>query len=703
VHEYNIINNDDVYHWTECSCGKMLGKTNPEKHTYGAWTETKAPTEAEYGTETRSCTFCGHEQTQKINKLPHNHEVYTKEEIYNLMGANAGTWKYYDKNGTSIPYDPDTTVSGEYIVDGKAVFGVTIAAHWFACKSCDNYRKFELHQYSTWRYVSDDASGDMIFNSECLVCSHPVFRKVIKDTYPVVVANGKALYEGKETLSGKTGQTLTIKSSEPVGSLIGKKFDHWNVIKGGVSLNDNYSSETTFTVVDIPKTADNLWSDYMVEIEAVFTDCNHEGTGRIHSGAIAPTCTAKGKEDDTLCEKCMEVLEKGKTIPAKGHGEPVFDSSSVKVVYCNQKGAGYTGNKVCPDCGEILEKGTATKKIHICVEDKSQLEIRNAKPATCSSQGYTGDEYCKGCNSRMDKGEKIDKLDHTFGEWTITIHPKIGQKGKKIRVCSGCGVKDTAIIPALGTKYSVTVNAAEHGMVAASKLSDISPGEEITLTVSPDSGYELSVLSVKDSDDNEIELTDDKFIMPESDVKVSAEFIKSEEPIPDVTYTIIGGGIVWTKGSSDAPVLTAKRSKDDDSCFNHFKSVEIDGTPLTAGTDYTAKAGSTIVTLKPSALEKLDAGMHTITMKFDDGEARASLTIKTALVNHDQEQEQNKDKDPNKGNEKQAKPVSTDNTPNTGDSKDLVLWLAFMILSLTSICGVSIYNNQKTKKTKEPN
>lgn len=703
VHEYNIINNDDVYHWTECSCGKMLGKTNPEKHTYGAWTETKAPTEAEYGTETRSCTFCGHEQTQKINKLPHNHEVYTKEEIYNLMGANAGTWKYYDKNGTSIPYDPDTTVSGEYIVDGKAVFGVTIAAHWFACKSCDNYRKFELHQYSTWRYVSDDASGDMIFNSECLVCSHPVFRKVIKDTYPVVVANGKALYEGKETLSGKTGQTLTIKASEPVGNLIGKKFDHWNVIKGGVSLNDNYSSETTFTVVDIPKTSDNLWSDYMVEIEAVFTDCNHEGTGRIHSGAIAPTCTAKGKEDDTLCEKCMEVLEKGKTIPAKGHGEPVFDSSSVRVVYCNQKGAGYTGNKVCPDCGEILEKGTATKKIHICVEDKSQLEIRNAKPATCSSQGYTGDEYCKGCNSRMDKGEKIDKLDHTFGEWTITIHPKIGQKGKKIRVCSGCGVKDTAIIPALGTKYSVTVNAAEHGMVAASKLSDISTGEEITLTVSPDSGYELSVLSVKDSDDNEIALTDDKFIMPESDVKVSAEFIKSEEPIPDVTYTIIGGGIVWTKGSSDAPVLTAKRSKDDDSCFNHFKSVEIDGTPLTLDTDYTAKAGSTIVTLKPSALEKLDAGMHTITMKFDDGEARASLTIKTALVNHDQEQEQNKDKDPNKGNEKQAKPVSTDNTPNTGDSKDLVLWLAFMILSLTSICGVSIYNNQKIKKTKEPN
>lgn len=222
VHEYNIINNDDVYHWTECSCGKMLGKTNPEKHTYGAWTETKAPTEAEYGTEARSCTFCGHEQTQKIDKLPHNHEVYTKEEIYNLMGANAGTWKYYDKNGTSIPYDSDTTVSGEYIVDGKAVFGVTIAAHWFACKSCDNYRKFELHQYSTWRYVSDDASGDMIFNSECLVCSHPVFRKVIKDTYPVVVANGKALYEGKETLSGKTGQTLTIKASEPVGSLIGK-------------------------------------------------------------------------------------------------------------------------------------------------------------------------------------------------------------------------------------------------------------------------------------------------------------------------------------------------------------------------------------------------------------------------------------------------------------------------------------------------
>ena len=128
----------------------------------------------------------------------------------------------------------------------------------------------------------------------------------------------------------------------------------------------------------------------------------------------------------------------------------------------------------------------------------------------------------------MEKGKKIDKLTHTFGEWTVVVKPTTDRQGKKTRVCSKCGAKENAPIPRLGTKYSVTVTPSEHGIVVASKLTEIADGEEITLTVLPDTGYKLKTLTVTDSNGNKITLTDGKFIIPESNVTVGAEFIKSD-------------------------------------------------------------------------------------------------------------------------------------------------------------------------------
>lgn len=43
--------------------------------------------------------------------------------------------------------------------------------------------------------------------------------------------------------------------------------------------------------------------------------------------------------------------------------------------------------------------------------------------------------------------------------------------------------------------------------------------------------------------------------------------------------------------------------------------------------DFTAKAGSTAVTIKASALQKLIAGAHIVTVNFDDGKAAATITV----------------------------------------------------------------------------
>ena len=83
-----------------------------------------------------------------------------------------------------------------------------------------------------------------------------------------------------------------------------------------------------------------------------------------------------------------------------------------------------------------------------------------------------------------------------------------------------------------------------------------------------------------------------------------------------------------TKGKSAKLEITVKRDPDNDVCFEHFDSVQMDGKELTKGTDYTAKSGSTVITFKNAYLNKLTSGTHTVTILFDDGKAAARIVIK---------------------------------------------------------------------------
>ena len=71
--------------------------------------------------------------------------------------------------------------------------------------------------------------------------------------------------------------------------------------------------------------------------------------------------------------------------------------------------------------------------------------------------------------------------------------------------------------------YTVTVRRALHGTAIATPNGG-DEGEEITLTITPDTGYELVELQVKDDDLNDIEVTDNKFLMPASNVIVNTVF-----------------------------------------------------------------------------------------------------------------------------------------------------------------------------------
>ncbi len=92
--------------------------------------------------------------------------------------------------------------------------------------------------------------------------------------------------------------------------------------------------------------------------------------------------------------------------------------------------------------------------------------------------------------------------------------------------------------------YRITVQQTTGGSVSASK-SSAQEGEEITLSYNTNDGYLFVRLNVKDGNNQDVELNDNKFTMPASDVTVSATFEKISNQKyfldiqPGVNYDII--------------------------------------------------------------------------------------------------------------------------------------------------------------------
>jgi uncharacterized repeat protein (TIGR02543 family) len=138
-------------------------------------------------------------------------------------------------------------------------------------------------------------------------------------------------------------------------------------------------------------------------------------------------------------------------------------------------------------------------------------------------------------------------------------------------------------------------------------------------------------------------------------------------------YTVVsGGGKVYAKSSGQDLVITVKRNPKDTECFKHFTGVEIDGKALVKDTDFTAEAGSTVVTLKPACLSKLNTGRHIITINFDDGKATTGLTVKAGKTGG--------------GGGGGGKGGS----PETGDPFNPALWTGLLLLSGAALGGVIV-------------
>jgi hypothetical protein len=88
------------------------------------------------------------------------------------------------------------------------------------------------------------------------------------------------------------------------------------------------------------------------------------------------------------------------------------------------------------------------------------------------------------------------------------------------------------------TEYTITINASENGTVSADKTTGLHYNDYVTLTITPNSDFELDQLFVKDANNNPINVNNNQFQMPASNVTVSATFKSASQQDTPSTYTI---------------------------------------------------------------------------------------------------------------------------------------------------------------------
>lgn len=173
------------------------------------------------------------------------------------------------------------------------------------------------------------------------------------------------------------------------------------------------------------------------------------------------------------------------------------------------------------------------------------------------------------------------------------------------------------------------------------------------------------------------------FVMPAEAVRVKANY----EAIPTpVSYKILdGANSDWKQNTEET--ITIRGNGD----FSKFVGVKIDGNTIDAK-NYTAKEGSTIITLTTDYLKTLSIGTHTFEIVWTDGSASTNFTVSK----NDSGSETPKDDDKNKNDDSRSQTGDNHHitAPQTGDNSHLTLWISLLGASLIGLLA-TLYMRKK--------
>ncbi|MGM9671822.1 MAG: S-layer homology domain-containing protein [Oscillospiraceae bacterium] len=180
---------------------------------------------------------------------------------------------------------------------------------------------------------------------------------------------------------------------------------------------------------------------YCTECDEWFHNVEIPAAGHTWEESIIeePTCTKEGKATRT-CTVCGEVEKI--VLPMRDYTVVLRDAVAPT---CTAEG--YTGDKACSACGEIVELGEVIPMIdHTVVVDE-------AVAPTCTETGLTEGSHCSVCEKVLVEQEEVPALGHSWDESEVTVEPTCTESGEKTFTCTACEATKTEVIPALGHSH----------------------------------------------------------------------------------------------------------------------------------------------------------------------------------------------------------------------------------------------------------
>ena len=359
--------------------------------------------------------------------------------------------------------------------------------------------------------VFNIVSGDVEFIGKGKIISHETASSAIRIL-------GSENREDKNFTNVTIGENVTVESNGYAAFIsyvsgykaYGVNVDIYGTLKGGYSgfyvngsIQDSDGNFTNFPVISIHDGA---------KIEGVYA--GGYATWNIGVATIE-------NEGFGLGVKAGKFVIDGATIAATGEkAEPTGNGDGM-----NHSGAAiqFETNKGYADHIDVIIKNAnvSSKNGYAFLEYLGQTEILNLKIENGTFKSATGLDVFKVSDSFNLKGFI------TGGTYSSDVKNYV-KTGYKSYLSNGNYL--------VAEVFEVLNFGGKNGTLTFDKDS-AAVGETVTMTITPDAGYEISLIKIIDKDNKIIEVKDNKFVMPGSDVWVSVEFakpsIKTELPVVD--------------------------------------------------------------------------------------------------------------------------------------------------------------------------
>ena len=260
------------------------------------------------------------------------------------------------------------------------------------------------------------------------------------------------------------------------------------------------------------------------------------------------------------------VIMQGDTPPSFGEGAFATkdQAAQLKLYYPSEAEDAYTaeGSPLAEIINSSSDEDDSSYDYRLSLEDK-QLGINDTiqfEVILPNGANLTVNSSDQSIATVSDSDGKIMITGLSVG--TTTISAKIELNGYEM-VSDQCEVTVSPYIPPVPS-YLITLPDLDNGTVTSDRAT-ARQGATVTLTVTPEDGYTLDEISVTDFFGNAVEVVPNadgtySFVMPYSQVEVSATFARTEEPIVftdvpegayyyDPVYWAVANGI--TDGTSD--------------------------------------------------------------------------------------------------------------------------------------------------------